>query len=284
MYVQQQQLLAAVLGQQTSSYIAAAAKRIVCFVVCSLLFFCWHVTASAMHVQLMAARDYFWSFMGFVCMCNGVACAAATPARSSSTTLTRHNAAECSRMSSVQKHPGMLQHHCVSSYSLEHPSKHHCSPAFILSYMCIENTIDIHHQQPCQRWVQHSNNTSIYYHPHTTPTPTHTPPSPTQPSWRRPKGIDSRVRRKFRGCGVNMPNIGYGSNKKTKHLLPNGFYKFVVSNVKELELLLMHNRRYCAEIAHNVSSAKRKLIVERAAELNINVTNAQAKLRSQEDE
>lgn len=69
-----------------------------------------------------------------------------------------------------------------------------------------------------------------------------------------------------------MPNIGYGSNKKTRHLLPNGkyssvtatlvvvleparsldhmpimlslagFYKFVVSNVKELELLMMHNR------------------------------------------
>ncbi|DBA99867.1 TPA: 60S ribosomal protein L32 [Trebouxia sp. C0004] len=61
-------------------------------------------------------------------------------------------------------------------------------------------------------------------------------------SWRRPKGIDSRVRRKFKGCGVIMPNIGYGSNKKTRHMLPNGFFKFVVSNVKELELLMMHNR------------------------------------------
>lgn len=43
-----------------------------------------------------------------------------------------------------------------------------------------------------------------------------------QESWRRPKGIDSRVRRKFKGCGIVMPNIGYGTNKKHRHLLPSG--------------------------------------------------------------
>uniref|UniRef100_A0A061RH85 Large subunit ribosomal protein L32e n=2 Tax=Tetraselmis sp. GSL018 TaxID=582737 RepID=A0A061RH85_9CHLO len=103
-------------------------------------------------------------------------------------------------------------------------------------------------------------------------------------SWRRPKGIDSRVRRKFRGCGVIMPNIGYGTNKKTRHLLPNGFYKFLVHNVADLEMLMMHNRNYCAEIAHNVSTLKRKAIVERAHQLNVRVINASARLRSQEDE
>lgn len=102
-------------------------------------------------------------------------------------------------------------------------------------------------------------------------------------SWRHPRGIDGRQRRKFRGIGP-QPNIGYGSNKKTRHILPNGFLKFVVSNLKDLELLLMHNRRYCAEIAHNVSTQKRKALVERAAQLNIALTNGAARLRSTETE
>ncbi|KAG6546619.1 hypothetical protein Mapa_011808 [Marchantia paleacea] len=102
-------------------------------------------------------------------------------------------------------------------------------------------------------------------------------------NWRRPKGIDSRVRRKFKGTTL-MPNIGYGSNKKTRHVLPSGFKKFLVHNVADLELLLMHNRIYSAEIAHNVSTLKRKAIVERAAQLNIAMTNGNARLRSQEDE
>lgn len=62
-----------------------------------------------------------------------------------------------------------------------------------------------------------------------------------QKNWRKPRGIDNRVRRRFKGQML-MPNIGYGSNKKTKHMLPSGFRKFLVHNVKELEVLMMSNR------------------------------------------
>merc|ERR1712099_84540 len=95
-------------------------------------------------------------------------------------------------------------------------------------------------------------------------------------SWRKPKGIDSRVRRRFKGQFL-MPSIGYGSNKNTRHMMPDGFLKFVVHNVAELELLMMQNKKYAAD----VSAKKRKVIVERAQQLNIKVTNWQAKLRSE---
>ncbi|EPT04284.1 hypothetical protein FOMPIDRAFT_1021958 [Fomitopsis schrenkii] len=100
-------------------------------------------------------------------------------------------------------------------------------------------------------------------------------------AWRKPKGIDNRVRRRFKGQ-LPMPKIGYGSNKKTRHLLPNGLKKLLVSNVRELDLLLMHNKSFAAEIAHNVSSRNRTAILERAKVLSVKVTNSAARLRSEE--
>ncbi len=61
------------------------------------------------------------------------------------------------------------------------------------------------------------------------------------------------MRRRFRG-NKKMPKIGYGSDNTTKYYLPNGLKKFTVHNNRDLDVLLMNNRTFCAEIAHNVSS------------------------------
>ena len=100
------------------------------------------------------------------------------------------------------------------------------------------------------------------------------------PSWRKPKGIDNRVRRRFRGT-LAMPSIGYGSNKKTKYMMPSGHKAFLVNNVNDVELLLMHNRTFAAEIAHGVSSRKRVDIIARAKQLGVKVTNAKAKVTTE---
>jgi large subunit ribosomal protein L32e len=96
-------------------------------------------------------------------------------------------------------------------------------------------------------------------------------------SWRKPKGIDNRVRRRFKS-NIPMPSIGYGSNKKTKHMMPSGHKAFLVHNPKDVELLLMHNRTYAAEIASAVSSRKRVDIIAKAKALGVKVTNPRGRV------
>ena len=56
-------------------------------------------------------------------------------------------------------------------------------------------------------------------------------------------------------------NIGFKSNKRMKHIHPDGKLHFLVHNVDELNVLLMQNRTYAAEIGHAVGARKREEIV-----------------------
>merc|ERR1712183_880017 len=92
------------------------------------------------------------------------------------------------------------------------------------------------------------------------------------PSWRKPHGIDNRVRRRFKGQAA-MPKIGYGSNRKTRHLMPSGHKAFVVNNARDVDLLLMHNQTFAAR--------KRIDIIAKAKQLGVKVTNSKARVKTE---
>eukprot|EP00835_Amoeboradix_gromovi_P002677 NODE_156_length_16689_cov_0.273960.p10 type:complete len:129 gc:universal NODE_156_length_16689_cov_0.273960:5659-5273(-) len=89
-------------------------------------------------------------------------------------------------------------------------------------------------------------------------------------SWRKPNGIDSCVRRRFKGC-IPMPSIGYGTHNK--HLLPNGLYKVWVENEADVQKYLMDPLTYAIEIKAKVSQRKKRLIVDKCAQYGLYVTN-----------
>ena len=97
-------------------------------------------------------------------------------------------------------------------------------------------------------------------------------------AWRKPRGIDSCVRRRFRG-NIKMVNIGYKNNNKTRHHLKGGFKKLLITNLADIELLLMNNRTHAGEIARTVSAKKRVDILSRAKELNVKITNPNGRVR-----
>ena len=106
-------------------------------------------------------------------------------------------------------------------------------------------------------------------------------PGKIRDSYRKPRGIDNRMKRQFKG---NKPlvKVGYGTKCEHKHILPNGFKKFLIRNEKDIEVLLMNNRVFCGELASNLSAEKRKKIAQRAAELNVRLTNYKGKLVTEE--
>ena len=101
--------------------------------------------------------------------------------------------------------------------------------------------------------------------------------------WRKPRGIDSAVRRKFKSLTL-MPKIGYGSNKATRHMLPNKQRKFTAKQMSDLDMLVMHNEKYCVEIAAKIGAKLRKEMVARADSHGLRVVNRHARVATEEQD
>ena len=91
-----------------------------------------------------------------------------------------------------------------------------------------------------------------------------------QSTWRRPKGIDNKMRHKLKGKR-KMPGTGYRSPKKVRHLHPSGFEVVPIFNTADLDKI--EKGVQIAQIGRTVGSKKRIAIIEHAEDLGIHVIN-----------
>ena len=86
-------------------------------------------------------------------------------------------------------------------------------------------------------------------------------------SWRRPRGLHSKLREAFKGHG-SVPSIGWGSPRAVSGLTRKGLRPVIVNNVNELQKI---GEKNLAVISRKVGMKKRLEIVKAAKEKKINV-------------
>ena len=89
-------------------------------------------------------------------------------------------------------------------------------------------------------------------------------------SWRRPRGIDSKMRKKVKGWPQSV-EVGYRGPKKTRGLHPSGYAEALVYNVDDVEKV--SPKTQAIRIAGAVGTRKRVEISARAEERGIHILN-----------
>jgi large subunit ribosomal protein L32e len=90
------------------------------------------------------------------------------------------------------------------------------------------------------------------------------------PEWRKPKGVDSKMRRQDKGWPP-LVRIGYRGPADSRGLHPSGHYDVLVYRPGDLDALVPG--RDVARIGGTVGAKKRDAILARATELGIRVVN-----------
>jgi large subunit ribosomal protein L32e len=89
-------------------------------------------------------------------------------------------------------------------------------------------------------------------------------------SWRRPRGLDSKVRQKVKGWPAS-PSTGYKGPNVARGLHPSGYREVIVYNAESVAVI--DSNTQAIRIAHTVGKRKRALIIAEAEKLQIKVLN-----------
>jgi large subunit ribosomal protein L32e len=99
-------------------------------------------------------------------------------------------------------------------------------------------------------------------------------------SWRKPRGLDNKIRRKILGWPPG-PSMGYKGPKIARYLHPSGYREVLVNNVADLSTI--DSSIQAARIAHTVGKRKRADIIAKAKELNIKILNVKVSAEAEEE-